>query len=359
MRISMRQQLITVKMSVTCLFLLTCGGAFPSDDPFYKGKMLTVIQGGTPGGSGDLRIRTVNKYLRQYLPGKPTILQKYLPGGGGIFATNHIVNSAKRDGLTVGVVGSSIYANAMLEARGARYRVKDLFFLGSPSPGGPYALLIRPGLALNTVEELRAHKGLRFAQRSIGHLLYIADRMFAFVLELREPKWVLGYASSELRLALERGEADARTTGTYSLIRTRPGWQKEGYTVPVLMKESTGRGVESFPGFPQDRPFLEKYADTKLKKAVLLFHKSIRPGSTIFFTSSRIPKIARKALRQAFNKTIEDPRFGAEYQRMLGEPVRTVTGEQIDQALAQIPTGPKIKEVYKMIITAGPLPPVR
>jgi len=183
--------------------------------------------------------------------------------------------------------------------------------------------------------------------------------MFAFVLELREPKWVLGYASSELRLALERGEADARTTGTYSLIRTRPGWQKEGYTVPVLMKESTGRGVESFPGFPQDRPFLEKYADTKLKKAVLLFHKSIRPGSTIFFTSSRIPKIARKALRQAFNKTIEDPRFGAEYQRMLGEPVRTVTGEQIDQALAQIPTGPKIKEVYKMIITAGPLPPVR
>jgi len=145
MRISMRQQLITVKMSVTCLFLLTCGGAFPSDDPFYKGKMLTVIQGGTPGGSGDLRIRTVNKYLRQYLPGKPTILQKYLPGGGGIFATNHIVNSAKRDGLTVGVVGSSIYANAMLEARGARYRVKDLFFLGSPSPGGPLCAIDTAG----------------------------------------------------------------------------------------------------------------------------------------------------------------------------------------------------------------------
>jgi len=356
----MRQRLKAIKVSITCLvLLLTWGVAFPADEPFYKGKMLTVIQGGSPGGSGDLRIRTINKYLRKYLPGKPTILQKYMPAAGGIFATNHIANLAKQDGLTICVVGSSIYANAILGTPGARYRVEDLFFLGSPSPGGPNALVVRPALALDTVEKLRAYKGLRFAQRSVGHLLYIVDRMFAYVLELKEPKWVLGYASSEIDQALERGEADARITGVYSLVRTRPNWQKEGFKVPILMKESMGRGVESFPGFPRDRPFLEKYADTKLKEAVLLFHKSIRPGSTIYFTSRGIPELARKALRQAINKTWEDPEFGAEYQRMLGEPVRAVTGVQIDRALAQIPTDPKVKEVYKRIIGGGPLPPVR
>ena len=355
----MRQQPGAIRVSVTCLVLLICGTAFPSEEPFYKGKMLTVIQGGSPGGSGDLRIRTVNKYLRKHLPGKPTIMQKYMPGAGGIFATNHIANSSKQDGLTIGVVGSSIYANAILGAPGARYRVKDLFFLGSPTPGGPYTLLVRPALGLDTVEKLRAYKRLRFAQRSVGHLLYIVDRVYAYVLELKEPKWVLGYASSELDQALERKEADIRTTSVYSLIRTRPGWQKKGYTTPVLLKETMGRGAESFPSFPQDRPLLEKYANTKLKKGVLLFHKSIRPGSTIFFTSKRIPELARKALRQAIKKTWKDPAFGAEYQRMLGEGVAPVTGEQIEEALAQIPTDPKIKEVYKQIIGGGPLPPVR
>jgi hypothetical protein len=44
---------------------------------------------------------------------------------------------------------------------------------------------------------------------------------------------------------------------------------------------------------------------------------------------------------------------------MVGEGVAPVTGEQIEEALAQIPTDPKIKEVYKQIIGGGPLPPVR
>lgn len=58
-------------------------------------------------------------------------MQKYMPGAGGIFSTNHIANSTKQDGLTVGGVGTSIYANAILGAHGTRYQVKYLFFFRS------------------------------------------------------------------------------------------------------------------------------------------------------------------------------------------------------------------------------------
>ena len=89
---------------------LMIGGAFltlatnssAAGAPFYQGKTLTVIQGRTPGGTGDLRTRTVIQHLKRFLPGNPTIVSQYMPGGGGTLAANHLANVAKRDGLTIG-----------------------------------------------------------------------------------------------------------------------------------------------------------------------------------------------------------------------------------------------------------------
>lgn len=356
----MRHRLIALMVSapLTSLFLI-CGLAVASDAPFYQGKTLAVILGGTAGGTGDLRIRAVTKYLQKYLPGSPTILQQYMPGAGGTTAANHLANLSKRDGLTMLVIGSSIYSNAILGGTGVHYKLEDFVFLGSPSSGGPYMLLVRPGLGLDTAGKLKAHESLRFAQRSVGHVMYVLDRMFAFVLELKEPKWVLGYDSSEINQAVERGEADAQTTNPHAFMRATPHWLKEGFSVPILMKDLTGKGVEGISGFPQDRPYVDGYVDTKLKEAVIRFHHAIRPGGTVFFTQRGIPEPALKALREAFNKTWKDPQFAEEYQRLTGEPTSPVTGEEIHQALRQIPTDPKVVEVYRRIIGGGPLPPAR
>ena len=96
--------------------------------PFYEGKTLVIVQGDTPGGTGDLRTRAVTQFLQKHLPGKPTIVQQYIPGGGGVLAANHLANVAKRDGFTLGYVHSSVYSHAILRARGVRYDLKD--FIG-------------------------------------------------------------------------------------------------------------------------------------------------------------------------------------------------------------------------------------
>jgi len=354
-----RSWLIVAGTLVSLALVVGSYGSGATAAPFYQGKTLVVVEGRRPGGLGSFRTQAVAQYLQKYLPGNPTIVYKYMPGGGGTAAANYMAKVAKRDGLTIANIGTGVYSNAILGARGVRYKLEDFVFLGSSTSGGPYTLVIRPELGLDTVEKLKAYKGLRFAQRSVGHTMYILDRIFTFMLDLQEPQWVLGYSSPEITVALERGEADAQSTSLNSVHRRTPHWLKEGFTVPFVMRNTKGRGTELAPEFPQDRPYLDQYIDTDLKRAVMRFHNSSRPGSSLFFVHRGVPKAALRALREAFNKIWNDPQFAKEYKRLTNEPADPVTGEEIHRALEQIPTDPEIKKIYKQIVGVGPLPPSR
>lgn len=333
-----------------CLFASTSSAAEAS---FFQGKTLTIVEARAPGGRGSLRVRAVMKYLQKYL-GDVAVVYQYMPGGGGRAAANHLANVAKRNGFTIGNIGSGIFPSAIFGGPGVRYKLEDFVFLGSPTAGNARAVVIRPGLGLDTVEKLRAYKGLRFANRSVGHVTYISDRMVAFMLGLQDPKWILGYNQQEINLALERGEADAKTSTIPGFIRQTPHWLKEGFTVPIVVANAKGRGTEDFPEFPQDRPKLNQYADTELKRTVFRLYNAARPATGVFFASRGIPQAARQDLKEAFYKVWHDPQFRQEYNVL--EPSNPITGNEIEQLLQQMPKDPKIIEIYKQIMGAGPLP---
>lgn len=342
------------------LWFMPSRNAAAAEAPFYQGKTITLIQGGgTAGGTADLRTKPVIQYLQKHLPGSPAIVFQYMSGGGGTAAANHMAAVARPDGLTIGVITSSTFANAVLGAPGVRYRLDDFIYFGSPTSGGPYTLAIRPGLGLDTVDKLRSYQGLRFAERSVGHTMYIIGRVMAFVLGFEEPKWVVGYGSTELRLALERKEADARANSLASIVRETPEWIKENFVFPIVMKNTQGEGAESVPQFPQGRPTVEQYAGTEIKRAILRFHNAVRPAGNVFIVPRGIPEPARKALKEAFDRIWRDPNFARDYERLTKDDASPVTGEAIEQALRELPRDPKVMEVYKQLIGAGPLPPHR
>lgn len=343
---------------VPCLWLAFSGTATSAEAPFYQGKTLTILQGaGDPGGTADLRTKPVIQYLQKHLPGHPGFVFQYMSGGGGIAAPNHLAHTTKRDGLTVGVITSSSFGQAILGAAGVRYKLDDFVFFGSPTSGGPYALAIRPELGIDTVEKLRAAKGLRFAERSVGHTMYIIGRVMAFLVGLEDPRWVAGYSSTELALALERKEADARANSMSSILRETPGWLKEGFTFPVVMKNTRGEAAEAVSGFPQGRPSVDQYADTELKRAVLRFHNAVRPAGTVFMTPKGIPEPALRALRETFDRMWQDPQFARDYEALTRDAASPVRGETIEQVLRELPQDPRIMELYKQITGPGPLPP--
>jgi tripartite-type tricarboxylate transporter receptor subunit TctC len=330
-----------------------------AEAPFYQGKTLTLVEGRSPGGTGSFRARAVAKYLQKHIAGNPAIVYHHVPGGGGTAAANHMANVVKRDGLTLGNIGSSMFTNAVMGAAAVRYKLDDFVYFGSASSGGPYTLITRAALGLNTVEKLKDYQGLRFAQRSIGHTMYILDRMYAYILELKEPQWVVGYSEGEIDLALSRGEADAQSNNVHTMLKESSHWMNGNYVFPLVMKNAQGRGVETAPQFPQNLPSVDRYADTHLKRAVLQFHNASRPTSAPYFAPKGIPEPALRALKEAFDRTWKDPEFIKEYSSTTGEPADPMTGEEIEEVLRQLPKDPKIKEIYTRIIAAGALPPAR
>src|SRR5688500_17542370 len=81
---------------------------------FYPGKLITLIQDSTPGGVGQLRTQALIPVLQKHIPGNPTVVVQFMPGAGGRTAANHLYNTARSDGLTIGRVSSGLVTAAIL-----------------------------------------------------------------------------------------------------------------------------------------------------------------------------------------------------------------------------------------------------
>ncbi len=332
------------------------GGGSGVEASYYDGKTVKVLGGWRPGGTANLRAKITVKHLMKYIGENPVFVFQFMPGAGGIGATNYLANSAKRDGFTIASATSGIFSSFFLGVPSVRYNLDDFVLLGAGSPGGTTVLSIRPNLKIDSVEKLKAYDGLRFANRAVGHSMYNRDRITSYILGLKNPKWVLGYNSGEIRLALGRGEADASFGGIAGLLRQAPHWITEGFGFPLVIKDVKGHGVEVFPDFPQGVPSLDQFADTKLKKAVLRLHYASTPGGTFFFVHKAIPAKALNALKTAFNKVWKDAVFAKEYEKLTRQKAEPMTGKDYMDLLRSRPKDPKVTELYKQIAGPGPLP---
>ena len=204
------------KLAVTVFFgaLISLGlvGYGFSQSSFYEGKTITVVLGTAPGGTGDMRVRAQILFLRKYIPGNPATVVEFMPGGGGRKAGNYIYRAARRDGLTIGAVTTGFVPAAVLGETGVLYDLDRFSYLGSPDSGAQWVFVARKDAGINSLEKLRSVPGLRIGAQSVGHTIYLTGRLFAYLLDMKEPKFVTGYSSPELDLALMRGEVDGRAS---------------------------------------------------------------------------------------------------------------------------------------------------
>ena len=94
-----------------------------------------MIEGRSPGGVGDLRTKAILPFLQKYIPGNPTIVPEYMPGGGGRQAANYVYR-AKAEGLTIGASSPGVLASAILGEPGVEYNPDKFKAVGSCRPLG-------------------------------------------------------------------------------------------------------------------------------------------------------------------------------------------------------------------------------
>src|SRR5215475_6595478 len=116
--------------ALTALLCATTAQADPIED-FYKGKTVTIVTSTGVGGPFDLTARALAKHMPKYIPGRPTMIVRNMPGGGNVLATNYLYTQAAKDGSVLAVVNNIVPLHQVLDGRGVRYDARDFNWLGS------------------------------------------------------------------------------------------------------------------------------------------------------------------------------------------------------------------------------------
>ncbi len=322
--------------------------------PYYQGKTIRLIQGRNPGGSGDTRVKIVAPYLKKYIPGNPTVISEYMSGGGGRKAANYLFSSARPDGLTIGHVSSGIVTSAVLGESGVQYDLDKFIWLGATDSAFHYALLTRKELGLTNMEKLLAHSGLRIGATEIGHTTYTFGRTFAWVLGLKEPKFVLGYASVEIDVALERGELDSRSNNTSEVMRRFPdAFKKAPFNILAIFKIPREEKEPEFDHLPE----IDNYVKSERERRLLSLMRTTRQVGTPFLIPPGTPKEQVQLLRDGMTKTFRDPEFQKEYRKITGDEISPLSPEAQQETIRSIPRDAETIGLFNLINGSKPLPP--
>ncbi|HEU4342911.1 MAG TPA: hypothetical protein VFU31_15225 [Candidatus Binatia bacterium] len=342
---------LSLPLTLLCLHVFTAP-AF-SQAPFYQGKTITIINGNEPGGTADMRMRATMPYLKKYIPGEPTVLAEFMPGGGGRKLANHMYRAARPDGLSIGFPPGSFITYAVMGEKGVDYDVAKLVFLGSPESTTHYVFLTRKEAGISSIDKLRSTSGLRIGAQSVGHTIYIVGRLFAYILRLKDPKFVVGYSGPEVDTALTRGEVDARANIADTVLQRNPEFiDKALVDFHAIVEIPKGNRHPRFSQLTE----LDAFAKSERDRKIVELFRSLRLVGSPYIVPPGTPKEQVGILRAAFQKAFNDPDFHKDFKKLVGDDPSPLSAEEIERAVRGLPREASVIELFKQVTGSGMLP---
>ena len=345
---------LQIFLGALLLGLFIGGVAFPQTS-FFQGKTITIVQSSAPGGVGDMRTKAIVPFLQKYIPGNPTIVMEYMDGGGGRKAANHLYKSVRPDGLTIGRMSTPFVMHPILGESGVLYDIDKVIYLGTSYSGGYHIFLTRREAGLDSREKLRAASGVRIGAQSVGHLIYISGRMFAYLIGLKQPKFVTGYNAPELDVAIEQGEIDGRTTVADSMLHEKPQWVDKSLMdfhgiieIPKGRKHSHRRFAELSD--------IETFARSAMDRKLVAMYRTFVGSGNPYILPPGTPKDRVQILQEAMRKTYRDPEFFKEYRKLSGLEAEPQMPEELEQTIRDMPRDREAVDLFKKLTGPDPLP---
>lgn len=339
-------------ISAALVCLLAVPGFAQSN--FYEGKTVTLIATTSAGGTGDLRIKAMVPFLKKHIPGNPTVVIQYMDGGGGRKGTNHLYNSVRPDGLTIGAASGAIIGLAVMGETGVSYDIDKLIYLGSPESENHYVIYTRRELGLDTPEKLAARPGLRIGAQTVGHVSYVAGRLFGYFLNLKDPKFIAGYTAHELDVALGQGELDSRANNASSVLRRNPDWLDKGVmNFHSIMEVPLGEKHPKLGHLPEIGTFVKNEKEKKL----ITIWRAFRSVGSPYVLPPGTPKDKVAILEEAMRKTFKDPEFSAYFKKLVTDDASPMEAAELRKVIGEMPRDAETIDLLKKFAGPGPLPP--
>ena len=280
-------------------------------------------------------------HLGRFLPGKPSIDVRLVPGAGSLVAARRMLE-AKADGTTIAMLGPSA-AFAAITGEGGGFDAEKIAWIGARERDDDVCVsrIDAPVSRAETFTEIGAFT----AALTAGSRSWIYARALN-QLAGAKLKIIAGYASGfEVARALETGETDVWCGWSISALRTRyPDWLRAGKARLLVQFSRVEGGALAIPrasDLPKD-PFA--------REAMQVLERQTRFQAFALAASTKLPPERLETLRSAYLAMLRDPGVLQQAGR-LGLGVEPVPGGELqDEAAAVHAASPQARALLKSVL---------
>jgi tripartite-type tricarboxylate transporter receptor subunit TctC len=338
---AIRLPLVTCLLALSALPVLNEARADAVSD-FYRGKTVTIIVGYTAGGGYDIYARALARHMGKHLPGNPSFIVQNLTGAGSLNAANHIYNVAPKDGTVFGTFARGLAIEPLIGTAKVQFDATRFTWLGSGTNEISICATWHTSPVKTWADALKTTFAVGGEGAGSDPDTYSALIRNVFGAQL---KLVTGYhGTSDIILAIERGEVDGRCGWSWSSIKsTRAAWITEKKLNYVT--HNSEQKAEELPHVPS----IMDFANNRQKQVIRLVTSRQVMGRP-FAAPPGVPEDRKQALRRAFDDTLKDPAFLDEAGKLKLE-VNPVSGAEVDKLVAELYRTPKdiVEEARKAI----------
>lgn len=332
------------RLAALCIGLaLVFGGRTTAlGEQFYQGKTARILVPYPPGGGYDIHSRLLARHLRRHIPGNPNVIVQNMPGGGGLIAPNYLYHVAKPDGLTISILGASIYADQLAGTEGVKFDLKKFSWIGTTTSEVAVGMM-RSDSPYQSVEAIRrAARPPVIGFTGTGSSYYQFTSLLNHTLGLNI-RLVGGYlGTAPIKVAVKQGELDGIVGMQYSSALSSVGdWVREGYLTFFIQSGVWDPRTSSFHRhfLLKDVPTVSELANPEHKRIIILVNAAQVLGRP-FIAPPGVPEDRVKMLRDAFAATVNSAEYKTEAKRIFGMDLEPGRGEALQEFVAEVMAAP-------------------
>ena len=298
----------------------------------YRGKQVRLVISAGTGGGYDAYARVLARHLERNIAGQPQVILQNMPGAAGMVATNWTYNAAPKDGTVLLATYNALLPEPLFGNPAIQFDPLKFEWIGSI---GKQQNICATWHA-NPVKTIEQALGREITVSSTGATGFSATMGLVLnALVGTKIKVVLGYATNEMRLAVERGESEGICGLSWSTLKaSNPDWIQNN-RLNVLVQTGSKPHFE-LPKVPLLVNLVKTDDDRRVVELISFSEDMGRP----YVMPPGTPKDMVQAMRRGFDATMKDPAFLEDARKAMQE-VDPLTGEEMETSLRRNYAAPK------------------
>jgi tripartite-type tricarboxylate transporter receptor subunit TctC len=314
-------------MAALAAALLLADNRSGSAQSDFSGKTIRLYIGTGPGGGYDTYGRLVARHIGRHIPGNPALVPQNMPGASSLTLTNFLFNTAPRDGTAIGMINQAMPTEQYLDIGNTNYDSKRFNWIGRVSSAVEMAIVWHT-VPVNTIEDVRARETLMGGTgptSSTVFVPYLLDNLASMKFKV-----VTGFnGTTEIALAMERGEVEGSATPLESLTSYRADWVRDR-KIRILVQYTAVRDAEI-----PDVPTMVELGRSEEARRILGFYASAAEVGRSIVVPPTVPAPTVATLRRAFDDMLVDPVF-LEDGRRAGIQIKPMSGERLQELVSRV-----------------------